>query len=568
MLGHLRTILESLAIRGDQSLSAVSLLTPVEEQQLLIDWNKTAVDFPRDCCAHHLFEQQVERRPNALAISDGNRQLTYQELNLKANHLADRLRSLGVAPEARVGMLMHRSLELVIAEVAILKAGGAFVPLDPEYPIERLGFMLQDASITVLITLKKFADLVPQDSTRRVVFVDEDPNPAMQALSECSNSRAAIAPSNLAYVIYTSGSTGTPKGVAIEHTGLVNLMCWHKRAHAVSAADRATLIASPGFDASVWEIWANLGAGASVHIPPPECRLSPVALLDWLASQQITTCFLPTPLAEALVEQPIPKQISLRMLLTGGDRLHRAPMASLPFAVSNHYGPTENTVVSTFTVVKAGELSDPPPIGRPISNTTAYILDGNLRPVPIGVPGELHVSGVGVARGYLNRPELDAAMFIPNPFAPSSRLYKTGDRARYRSDGQIEFLGRIDDQVKVRGFRIEPSEIEAVIRSHPAVANAVVVVKTANNAEKQLVAYIVPNKNVSISSAELSSFVGAKVPAYMVPVAWSCIPEVPLTAHGKVDRKSLPEPNLESIRREGSVGTKDLNRAKACQYLL
>jgi acyl-coenzyme A synthetase/AMP-(fatty) acid ligase len=350
---------------------------------------------------------------------------------------------------------------------------------------------------------------------------------------------------NLAYVIYTSGSTGRPKGVEIPHAGVVNLVAWHQRVYHVTPADRATQIAGPAFDASVWELWPYLTAGASIHIPAEQTRTSPRQLLDWLVAEAITISFLPTPLAEAIVEEQLPTDLAVRALLTGGDQLHPVHQA-LPFSLFNHYGPTEYTVVTTWTPVVTGTEADaPPPIGRPIANTQVYLLDPHLRPVPVGVPGELYIGGPGLARGYLNRPELTAERFIPHPFseAAGARLYRTGDLARYMPDGRLEFLGRTDHQVKVRGFRIELGEIEALLRHHPAVQENVVLAREDVPGDTRLVAYVVPRSGQTPSIGELRSFLRGKLPEYMLPAAVRLLETLPLTPNGKVDRRTLPPPD-------------------------
>jgi thioesterase domain-containing protein/acyl carrier protein len=347
-------------------------------------------------------------------------------------------------------------------------------------------------------------------------------------------------------VIYTSGSTGKPKGVQIEHQGLLNLVFWHQRAFSLSPADRATQIAGPAFDAAVWELWPYLTAGASIYIANEETRISPVPLRDWLIASGITITFLPTPLAESVLSLDWPSNIALRTLLTGGDKLHNYPSRSLPFKLVNNYGPTENTVVTTSGDVSFMEQSDrTPTIGRPIANTQVYLLDKNLQPVPVGIPGEIYVGGAGLARGYLNHPDQTTLAFIRNPFSntPSRRLYKTGDLGRYLPDGNIEFLGRLDDQVKIRGFRIELGEIEAVLGQHPVVAETVVVVREDVPGSKRLVAYVVVNQLAAPTIPELQHFLKQHLPEYMVPSAFVLLSVLPLTPNGKVDRRALPAPD-------------------------
>ncbi|MBI5301746.1 MAG: amino acid adenylation domain-containing protein [Chloroflexi bacterium] len=551
MAGHLQTILENAVAHPDQSIATMPMLTEAEEHQLLIEWNDTRADLPLDDCAHHLFQAHVERAPDALAIATQDQQLTYRELNQRANQLAHYLQKLGVAPDVLVGICMERSIELVIAALGVLKAGGAYVPLDPTVPPERLTYMLTDAQSPVLLTHSGLVtNLGLSLANTKIVCLDTDWH--VIARERAENPANHVTCANLAYMIYTSGSTGLPKGVQIEHRSLLNLVYWHQRAFAVSPKDRATLISGPGFDASVWELWSYLCAGASIHIPDDETRAAPTQLRDWLAAQSITITFLPTPLAEAVVALDWRNDTPLRTLLTGGDKLHAYPSHTLPFQLSNNYGPTEYTVVTTSGIVAPTTRADvPPTIGRPIANTQVYILDAHSQIVPIGVPGELHIGGAGLARGYLNRPQLTAEKFITvNRIHCSLRLYKTGDLVRYRANGEIEFLGRIDHQVKVRGFRIELGEIEAVLGQHPAVREVIVIARDAEREQegKRLVAYVVMTQPVGIG--ELREFLRAKLPDYMAPSAFVFMDALPLTPNGKVDRRALPAPDQSHLASE------------------
>ena len=570
LLGHLRIILECIAANPQQKVSEVPLLTGAEGQQLLVDWNRTEGEYPKQTCIHQLFEAQAEQSPDALAVVDGQNRLTYQELNQRSNHLANELRRMGVGPDARVGICAERSVELVLGELAVLKAGGAFVPIDPGYPMERIHWLLEDAAISILLTQQKLIEKLP--NTARLICLDDSLQSPINP-NDSLNPASGVASSNLAYVIYTSGSTGRPKGVEVHHAGLVNLVAWHQRAYQITRADRATQLASPAFDASVWEVWPYLTAGASLHVAGPEIPLASKSLLPWLAAEKITICFLATPLAEALMDEAWPTDIALRALLTGGDRLHRWPGKLFPCPLFNHYGPTENTVVTTFGLVDGSPGgSNSPPIGRPIANTQIYILDRQLRPVPIGVAGELHIGGVGLARGYLNRPELTAEKFIQNPFSQESmaRLYKTGDKARYLANGTIEFLGRLDQQVKIRGLRIEPGEIESVLSQHPAVREAAVIAREDIPEDKRLVAYVVfreqfsnsqpgqpsaarPHGSANPEMEEVRQHLRSKLPEYMVPSAFVFLDRLPLTPNGKIDHKALPKPDLDAVSQNGFV---------------
>ncbi|MBI4241077.1 MAG: amino acid adenylation domain-containing protein [Candidatus Rokubacteria bacterium] len=539
MLDHFRTLLAGVAAKPDQPIGTLPILTGPERHQLLVEWNDTAAGCP-DRGVHHLFEEQAGRTPGALAVACGEQRLTYEELNRRANKLARHLTGLGVGPDAVVAVCMERSPDLVVGILGILKAGGAYLPIDPGYPAERLGFMLDDARVAVLLTQERLREKLPVGSTK-VIPLDS----GWDAMAEESEEDPGVATSldNLAYVIYTSGSTGRPKGVEIQHAGLLNLVTWHRRVYAVTPTDRATHLAGLGFDATVWELWPYLTAGASLHMPPEEIRVSSSRLLEWLATERITISFLPTPLLEAVLEGPWSERMALRALLTGGDKLHAGPKRALPFDLANHYGPTENSVVTTYAPVAVG--SQAPPIGRPIANTRVYVLDRNLQPVPVGVPGELHVGGIGLARGYRNRPELTREKFIPDPFGdrPGSRLYKTGDLVRYRPDGNLEFLGRIDSQVKIRGFRVELGEIEAVLGQHPSVRDSAVVPWDHAPGGMRLVAYFTVDGGEPPASANLRAFLKRKLPDYMVPSTFVRLDALPLTRNGKVDRRALPPPD-------------------------
>ncbi|MEI2581572.1 non-ribosomal peptide synthetase [Scytonema sp. PRP1] len=500
MLKHFQTLLESIVAHPEQRITDLPFLSEAERHQLLVEWNNTRVDYPQDRCVHQLFEQQVEQTPDALALvfedvetfHGTSLHLSYQELNKRSNQLAHYLQKLGVGEEVLVGLCVERSVDMVIGILGILKAGGAYVPLDPTYPPERLSFMLKDAQVPIILTQERWLNRLERQNSL-LICLDKDWETIAQESED--NLTTNITAKNLAYVIYTSGSTGKPKGVQIEHRALLNLVFWHQQAFAISPLDRVTQIAGVAFDACSWEILPYLSAGASIYFPDEETRRSPEKLRDWLVSKAITISFVPTPLAEKLLLLDWSNQGALRILLTGGDKLHQYPLAKYPFQVVNNYGPTENTVVTTSgQVFVSNQAEITPAIGRPIANTQVYILDKHLQPVPLGVPGELYIAGDGLARGYLNSADLTAEKFIPNPFSnqPKARLYKTGDLVRYRQDGNIEFLGRLDEQVKIRGYRIELGEIEAVLSQHPAVLQTVVMTRE-NEGEKRLVAYVTLN---------------------------------------------------------------------------
>ncbi|MCG8366698.1 MAG: amino acid adenylation domain-containing protein, partial [Pseudanabaenales cyanobacterium] len=451
-------------------------------------WNDTAVDYPQDKCIHQLFEEQVERTPDAIAAVFEQQQLTYQELNAKANQVAHYLQSLGARPEDLVGICAERSLEMVVGLLAILKAGDAYVPLDPSYPQERLQFMLSDAQVSVLLTQERLLSVLPQ-SDAQVVCLDRDWAAIAQTSAE--NFPCGATAENLAYVIYTSGSTGRPKGVLIEHRGLCNLASAQKELFEVGSDSRVLQFASLSFDASVWEIFMALTSGATLVLAPATALMPGDDLRRTLITAAISHVTLP-PAALAVMEMEIEELSALAHLIMAGEAcsLELAKRWSAACRLWNAYGPSEDTVCATVTQVtpNADRLS----IGRPIANTQVHILDSRLQPVPIGVPGELHIGGAGLARGYLNRPELTAEKFIANPFG-EGRLYKTGDLARRLPDGQIEFLGRLDHQVKIRGFRIELGEVEAVLSRHEQVRQCVVIACEDTPGDKRLVAYVVPS---------------------------------------------------------------------------
>lgn len=540
LLGHFGTLLEALATGTQTEVARLPLLSAAERQQVLVEWNQTARDYPRHRGVHELVSEQAAANPTALAVAGDELSLTYGELDRRANQLAHRLRAEGVERETLVAVAMERCPEMIVAWLGILKAGGAFVPIDPAYPEERIVFQLEDCAARLLLT---------RAGSHRAHFRGGEVNTleiSGGGVEFAGESSAApdvrVAPEDLAYVIFTSGSTGRPKGVPITHRSLMNLVAWHQSEYAVTAADRATQLASPAFDASVWEIWPYLASGASVHIPPDDIRVAPAELLRWLARQEITLAFMPTPLAESALNESWPAAMRLRAILTGGDKLKRRPPGTVPCALVNHYGPTECTVVATSLRVEAGGDEDnAPAIGRPIANIQAYVLDAQREPVPVGVPGELYLGGDGLSRGYLRRPELTAARFVTNPFGPAgSRLYRTGDLVRWTAAGTIEFIGRLDAQVKVRGCRIEPGEIEAALQSHGDVREALVLTAPDFRGEPQLAGYVVLRSGGSAPGSQFLDYLRARLPAYMVPATLQVLEKWPLTPNGKIDRRALP----------------------------
>jgi amino acid adenylation domain-containing protein len=493
---------------------------------------------------------QAARTPDGLAVVHGKCPLTYKELDQRADRLAGMLQTLGVGADAVVAIYLHRSPATVVAALGVLKAGGAYLPLDPNYPAERLAFMLNDAQAPVLITGRCMVDTLPARPKHVITLDPQGEFAAEEATAPVIWESKA---NDLAYVIYTSGSTGEPKGVEVRHGSLLNLVNWHQRAFKVTEADRASHLSALGFDAAVWELWPYLAAGASIHIPDGVTSDQPEAIRDWLAAQGITITFLPTPVAERLITLEWSAQISLRTMLTGADTLHHYPPRKLRFQLVNNYGPTECTVVATSGTVLPSEHPDRrPTIGRAIENVGIHILNEHMQPVPNGEAGEIYIGGAGVARGYRNRPDLTRERFVPDPFSSETgaRLYKTGDLARFLSDGQIAFLGRMDEQIKVRGFRIEPAEIVKVLDEHPAVVASVVVAREIAPGDKRLVAYFVPAANAQPTHTEMRSFLAASLPEYLVPGTFVKLARLPLNRSGKVDRAALPPPSTENTLRD------------------
>ena len=463
-----------------------TLLSEDEYARIVAEPNRTEAAYDCTDAVHRLVEKQAETLPNQVAIAFEKQTLTYRKLNQRANRIAHRLLMAELGPEPRVAILMESSPSMIAAMLGTWKVGGAYVPLDPSYPAERIRFIMEDANVAALVTEKPLLAKVSKILCPVLVLDSE----TFEGFSS-QNLDVRVDSASLAYVIYTSGSTGRPKGVAVEHRSLLNLIWWHQQEFLLSKDDKATQIAGVAFDATVWELWPYLTCGASIYIPTQEERMDPARLQAWLKRKQISVSFLPTPLAEQVLQFNWDTRTKLRALLTGGDRLHSAPPAGLPFPVVNNYGPTENTVVAT-----SGQLSTKsglPPIGRPIANNRAYVLDSWMEPVPLGTPGELFLGGNSLARSYLNQPRLTAEKFVPDPFAqrPGARLYRTGDIVRWNENGELEFQGRSDEQVKVRGFRIELGEIENVLNDHPSVSQAIAMAHEDSSGGKQLVAYVV-----------------------------------------------------------------------------
>ncbi|MFZ5588556.1 MAG: amino acid adenylation domain-containing protein [Pseudomonadota bacterium] len=539
---HFSVLLDDLSAHPGKRLSELALLTEEERQALLHDGNATATPYPRDATLAQLFEQQAAATPDHVALVHEHAQLTYAELNQRANALAHHLQAHGAGPEVRIGLCLERSLDLLVGLVAILKAGAAYVPLDPAYPAERQRFILQDAGITLLLTQAHLRARLP-DSVVPTLCLDSD-WPSLQQHYPDHNPVSQASADSLAYILYTSGSTGQPKGVLVPQRGVVRLVKNTDYVH-ICPTDVFLQAAPLTFDASTFEIWGALLNGARLVLLPDQTP-SLELLGETLRRHQVSILWLTAGLFHLMVDERLDALKPVRQLLAGGDVLSvphaQKVLQHLPDCqLINGYGPTENTTFTCcYRIPRDQPLTGGVPIGRPIANTHVYLLDRCLHPVPLGVPGELYIGGDGLARGYLNQPDLTAEKFIPHPYAPGQRLYKTGDLARYRPDGVIEFLGRRDRQVKIRGFRIELGEIEAVLAQHPAVRESVVVARHEPSGDKHLAAYVVPRAGAACDTEALRAYLQSKLPAYMLPQYLLPLAALPLTPNGKVDKHALP----------------------------
>jgi amino acid adenylation domain-containing protein len=543
---HFETLLAGIIADSSQRISAIPLLTESERRRLVIEWNATDVR-RTEATLHEKVEEQAARTPEATALAFGDSTLTYRALDARANQLARYLRARGVTSETRVGICMERSIEMVVALLATLKAGGAYVPLDPSYPAERLSFMLEDAEVAVLLAQHRTAHALRGGRAEVVIETIETLAPTLDALPTEPLPRSA-GPDQLAYVIFTSGSTGRPKGAMNTHRGVVNRLMWMHEQYGCDASDRVLQKTPFSFDVSVWEFFWPLISGATLVIAPPESHRDPLAVAGLIERHGITTIHFVPPMLQAFVDALAPGRCgSLRRVFCSGEALTVAQQRGFfdksGIELHNLYGPTEAAVDVTFWRC-CDEGDRAVPIGRPVANTQTYILDRRLEPVPVGVEGELFLGGVQVGRGYLNRPAMTADRFVPDPFSRTggTRLYRTGDRARYRTDGAIEFLGRFDEQVKIRGFRIELGEIEACLSRHAAVGHCAVVARTGPAGDRRLVAYVVPAPNRRGDADELRAWVGQSLPDYMTPSAFVFLDALPLSPNGKLDRRALPEP--------------------------
>ena len=552
LLGHLQNILESFIADPEQRLSELSLLTAGEEKQVLHDWNQTQAQLPQRLTIDYLFYQQVKRTPSAVAVSDERQQLTYAELNARANSLAGRLRRLGVGPEVLVGIMMERSVEMVVALLAVLKSGGAYVPLDVRYPQERLRFMMEDAALKVVIVQAAPEVEVLATGIEVISVNSEDWTTATEA--EPYHESGVVA-ENPAYIIYTSGSTGLPKGVMIPHSAICNHMLWMLNAFPLEQADRVLQKTPISFDASVWEFYAPLLSGAQLVMADPEPHMDGRFLIEQIRKNRITTIQLVPSLLKLCLDEPdFRKCHSLTRVFCGGEALtadlvSRFKESGLSAELYNLYGPSETTIDATYSHCEIDPHLDVS-IGRPISNTDIYLLDKSMRPVPIGVPGEIYIGGLNLARGYLRRPELTALNFVPHPFSaePGARLYKTGDLARYRPDGQLQYLGRVDSQVKLRGFRIELEEIASLVRQHGQISDAVVLLRRSSTGDERLVSYVVGES--APTQRQLRSYLQKRLPEYMIPARMVLVNEIPLLPNGKVDRRALEMADAEEWGRD------------------
>src|SRR5918996_5620217 len=543
-------------------------LSITERHQLLTKWNNTKREYPKDQCVHHLFEAQVRNTPKAIAVAFEDRRLSYRELNLLGNKVAHDLQKLGLGPDDLVGLCVERSPEMFVGILAILKAGGAYVPLDPTYPDERLSTIMCEARPRVLLTQRQLISRFAEHDDP-VIFLDD--NLTLEAGEEKDNLGIEMTPENLAYVIFTSGSTGKPKGVLISHRSLVNHSTAMSRYYDLQPSDRVLQFASFSFDVAAEEIFPTWLRGGAVvpwreGIGVPSVK----SFIGFIEQREITVVNPPAPYwhewVYQLEEVGVPPK--LRLVAVGSEKVSAEKFSIWKNQIGdrvrlcNAYGPTEATVTATVYEPRGtfqGNPTDCVPIGRPIDNTEAYVLDPHLNLVPIGVPGELYIGGDGLARGYLNRPELTAERFIAHPFcaATGARIYKTGDLARYSPDGNLEYLGRIDNQVKLRGFRIELGEIEAVINQHAGVQDTTVIVREDTPGDKRLVAYVIQARHGASGIGDLRNYLEQKLPEYMVPSAFVALDSFPLTPSGKVDRRALPPPDFNSSESGCFVAPRD-----------
>ncbi|TDX61138.1 amino acid adenylation domain-containing protein [Methylosinus sp. sav-2] len=565
---YMRVVLDALSSALEKAratpIRALDILTAAERGELIFDWNDTSADFPRDLCVHELFEAQAQRTPDAVAAIFRDDALTYGELNARANRLARHLVGLGVGPEAIVGLCVERSLEMVVGLLGVLKAGGAYLPLDPDYPSERLAYMIADASPRLVLTQQRLAERLPVGTP--LLRLDADREQFAHENAEALGRRAT--PQNLAYVIYTSGSTGKPKGVAAPHGGVVNRIDWMQKRYGLTADDTVLQKTPFGFDVSAWEFFWPLQAGARLALAAPDDHREPARLVELIQRHSVTTLhFVPSMLQAFSSVVDMATLRSLRLVICSGEELPAAAArrfhAAAAAELHNLYGPTEASIDVSAYRCAPDDDSERVPIGRPISNIQLYILDAGFEPVPVGVAGELCIGGVGLARGYIGRADLTAERFVANPFVAGERMYRTGDLARWRRDGNIEFLGRLDHQVKIRGFRIELGEIEAVLQRLPGVREAVALAWADGPGDKRLAAYVTSEDELDFGALKIA--LRRELPDYMVPQLFVRLEALPLTASGKLDRKALPDPDPDAQSRRNYVAPRTPTEETLCR---
>ncbi|MBV9790344.1 MAG: amino acid adenylation domain-containing protein, partial [Chloroflexi bacterium] len=552
MAGHFQALVAGIVANPDERIAYLPLLTEAERQQSLIEWNRSETEYPRDAAVHQLIEAQAERNPATTAIVYAGASLTYAELNARANQLAHHLRAQGVGPDVLVALMVERSLEMIVGMLAILKAGGAYVPLDPAYPADRLQYMLSHSQAPVILTHAALVERLPEHQAQ-VFRLDADWDTL--AAQPTTNPPRVVLPDHLAYIIFTSGSTGRPKGVMVKQQGLINLVHGLRAYFDDPAVSITGLITSISFDISVNQIFPTLIFGRTLHIIPDPVKFNSRALVRYLDENRIhlldaVPSYMQAVLNEVALEQPAN---ALRYLLIGGEKIEQRLLQSVfgqfgpTVEIINIYGLTEISDINILGPIRAQDIGKPITVGQPLQNNRIYVLDAFDQPQPVGIAGEVCVSGESVSRGYLFRPELTADRFVVCPFEDGQIMVRTGDLGRWRSDGTIEILGRIDHQVKVRGFRIETGEIEAVLATHPSVTECVVVVREDEPGDKRLVGYVAPREGMAEpTSGELRQLLGAQLPEYMVPAAFVTLPALPKTPNGKIDRKALPVPELQS----------------------
>lgn len=555
MIRHFLMLLSSIADNPDTPVGSLPILLEEEHNLLLNVWNRTEQEFPPCETLHQMVHAQAEAEPDRISVQYGDEILTYKELMVRSERLAHFLRKQGIGSGKIAAICLNRSPELVIAQLAALKAGGAYLPIDPEIPVERIAHILADSRASILLTNRSLHEHIASRCGSEIDMEHEEIILASRkAYEETSPPIDKVIGSDATYVIYTSGSTGNPKGTIIPNASVVNFMHWYKDITALTSTDRVCFAVGVGFDMSVAEIWGSLICGASLWIPPQEIRLQPELLRDWMVDNEITFAFLPTPIVELLVNIPWPEHTSLRRLLTGGDKWSATLPIGLRFDVYEAYGPTECTIASTYRIIEPGHAHSPAHIGRPLANTKIYIVDKMLQPTPIGIPGELCIGGIAVGSGYLRMPSMTNEKFIPDPFSlrEGARLYRSGDRARYLPDGRIQFLGRLDDQVKVRGFRIELGEIEAALAAQPSIKEAAVILREDTPGDKRITAYLTGNTKIAPDVEVLRRALKERLPDYMIPTAFVALERLPLNNNGKINRKALPKPNEESMSKDSS----------------